>query len=111
MTAPTSVPRCRGTVLVVDPDRDTRDSLQLLFELEGFEILLAPRCDEAWKLLEDGARPFALVVEWRTPGMPPRELMDRISTDADRLGRIGIIVFSTVMPSASELQGALHALR
>jgi CheY-like chemotaxis protein len=56
-------------VLVVDDDKDLRDTLVDVLQEEGYEAIAASSGQEALKLLQEGARPGIILLDMMMPGM------------------------------------------
>ncbi len=90
-------------VLVADDERNIRESIQKLLELEGIDSSLASDGREAVELLKSEAYD-AVVTDLRMPGMGGQELLERIRGDGLR--------FPVIMISAlGEINDAVKALK
>jgi CheY-like chemotaxis protein len=84
-------------ILIVDDERDIRDSLKDLFEDEGYVVSTAANGSEALEILKHGATPSVMILDLLMPVMGGVELFQTMQADP-RLSRIPVIV-STSDPS------------
>jgi len=86
-------------VLIVDDERDIRDSLEEFFRDEGFDVATAANGDEALKQLEKTgeALPCAVLLDLFMPVLSGVEVYGRMQQDA-RLRGVPVII-STSDPS------------
>ena len=99
-----------ATVLVVDDDEDSRDSVADMLRDEGFDVRTA--CDgyEALERIALEPRPAAMVLDLGMPRMGGREVLSRLQGRGD-LARIPVCVLSGELLDASELPlGAMLAI-
>jgi PAS domain S-box-containing protein len=66
---PPPAARFRGHVLVVDDDRDTRESLVEVLSHEGYHAEAVPDGLQALEQLRGGSRPDVILLDLRMPGM------------------------------------------
>jgi CheY-like chemotaxis protein len=59
----------KGLVLIIDDDRDVRESVALLLEGSGFDVVTADNGARAVALLEQGVRPRAIILDLMMPVM------------------------------------------
>jgi len=86
--------RADASVFIVEDDRDVRDGLAILFELEGFEVATARNGRDALDQLMEGLRPAVIVLDLRMPeinGVGFREVQRCVPSIAS----IPVIVFSS----------------
>jgi CheY-like chemotaxis protein len=83
----------RRPVLVVDDDRDIRDSLQFVLEKAGYDVHTASDGGEALAKLQAGLSPTAVVLDVTMPVMTGPELLAVMHGDP-RLARIPVCVMS-----------------
>jgi CheY-like chemotaxis protein len=87
-------------VLVVDDDRDTRESLQEAFEDEGYSALTAANGREALAKLADAtSRPDVVVLDIAMPVMDGNRVYETMRADPD-LARIPVVA-STSSPETA----------
>jgi CheY-like chemotaxis protein len=85
-------------VLIVDDERDIRDSLEEFFRDEGFDVATAANGDEALKQLRaNEALPCAVLLDLFMPVVNGVEVYGRMQQD-DRLRSVPVII-STSDPS------------
>jgi CheY-like chemotaxis protein len=81
-------------VLVVDDDRDVRDTLSAVLESEGYPVRCAANGAQALAALHLG-RPVAIVLDLSMPVMSGWEFLDIMRSDGD-LADVPIIVLSAL---------------
>jgi two-component system, sensor histidine kinase and response regulator len=84
-------------VLVVDDEADIRDSLQELFQDEGFAVTTAANGSEALDSLRGEQLPCVVILDLLMPGLDGNEVYETMQRDP-RLAKIPVIV-STSDPS------------
>jgi CheY-like chemotaxis protein len=67
----------RDAILVVDDDADSRDSLKMLLELDGYRAFTAASADEAIKAVAT-QQPICVILDLHMPGVGGVELAQRI---------------------------------
>ena len=102
-----SVTRPPKLALVVDDDARSRELLQQLLKLDGYEVRAVDGGQAALALLEDEA-PDVAVIDLRMPGMDGLELCRKIRGLA-RPGRDLPVVVLTGMDDEDARQAALDA--
>ena len=93
------------TVLVVEDNDDTRDSLRLLLEMRGHRVLQAANAVEALRTLRQG-QPAVAIIDIGLPGMDGYGLAQRIRSEYD--GRIALAAL-TGYGSDQDVRRALDA--
>jgi CheY-like chemotaxis protein len=93
------------TILIVDDEVTTRDTLTELLERDGREIVTAGDGKEALELLAKVPRPCLIVLDLMMPGMDGWKFLQRQSADPS-IANIPTIVLSSSRSSA----GAKHQL-
>jgi CheY-like chemotaxis protein len=81
-------------ILVVDDDRDVRDTLAAVLDGEGYRVRCAENGAQALAMLH-GPKPSAIVLDLMMPVMSGWELLDAFHDDAE-LCRIPVVVLSAV---------------
>lgn len=76
-----------GTVLVVDDEREVRDSLRRLLEKEGYSVLMAESGQEALEVLEHGDVQVILS-DYNMPGISGVDLLKIVRVRHPRVVRI-----------------------
>lgn len=94
-----------AAVLVVDDDRDLRDTLTAVLELEGYEVRCAENGAQALAILQR-SNPSAVVLDLSMPVMSGWELLQIVREDVD-LSRVPLIVLSGMRAPA----GVTHLLK
>jgi CheY-like chemotaxis protein len=89
-------------IMIVEDDRDIRETLAELLEDEGYEILTAGNGAEALDLLRGGAEPPSLILlDLMMPVMDGRSF--RLEQRADpQLDRIPVVVLSAYHDAAAQ---------
>lgn len=87
------------TVLVVEDDRDIRETLEDALRDEGFSVVLAANGQEALDALEGISPPFAIVLDILMPVMNGREFYDHLRQDP-RFAAVPVLV-STSDPTSA----------
>jgi len=78
-------------VLIVDDSADVREILSLLLEGEGYPTLCADSGDAALDLLQHGAQPFVILLDWMMPGMDGEAVRAELRADP-RTASIPVVV-------------------
>jgi DNA-binding NtrC family response regulator len=100
-----------ATVLVADDDRTCRDSIQRVFEREGYRVEAASDVDSALAAIH--ARPFDLIVcDYRMPGKNGIDLLSELKR---RHSDVPVLMISAYADAATEERalelGALELMR
>jgi two-component system, chemotaxis family, chemotaxis protein CheY len=91
----------RGPVLLVDDDPDLRDSLQLVLEMRGYEVVVARDGADALERLSSGPLPCVVLLDLMMPGMNGVEFRDRQLGDP-RLRHLPVVLLTGAGPHAVE---------
>nr|WP_276598717.1 response regulator [Nannocystis sp. SCPEA4] len=67
--------------MVVEDDRDIRETMGLVLEGEGYEVVTAPNGKEALQLLQTGLRPCIVLLDLMMPVMSGWELREQMLRD------------------------------
>lgn len=89
---------CRG-VLVVEDDRDIRESLKLVLEMEGFHVSAATNGREALDMLERLDRPCVILLDLMMPVMNGWEFLQHMQSDTV-IATIPVVVVSAIAERA-----------
>jgi CheY-like chemotaxis protein len=84
----------RSSVLVVDDDRDVRDTLAAVLESEGYSVRCVADGAQALAALHLG-KPVAIVLDLNMPVMSGWELLDAVRSDGE-LADVPIVVLSAL---------------
>lgn len=96
---------CHKQILVIDDDKDIRDTLAELLELEGFGVMQAQNGLEGYALLDSHEKPCMIVLDLMMPVMTGWEFLKEWKTDKwARLADIPLVVTS----GAAGLTGLDH---
>ena len=80
-------------LLIIDDDRDIRETLELLLEDHGHRVISAANGEEALRLLQQGPRPDLVVLDLMMPVMTGWELRELMLRDPT-LASIPTVVIS-----------------
>lgn len=69
------------SVLVVEDDRDIRETMGLVLESEGYKVFTAAHGREALRLLRGGLRPHVILLDLMMPVMNGWELREQMLGD------------------------------
>jgi CheY-like chemotaxis protein len=86
-------PTRRRAVLVVDDDRDVRDTTSNWLEANGFLVVTATNGESALEILSGPRRPFVMIADARMPIMSGWELLNRVKSDP-RIADVPVIMIS-----------------
>jgi CheY-like chemotaxis protein len=81
-------------VLVVDDDRDMRDTIAAVLESEGYDVRCAENGAQALAAMH-GPKPAAVVLDLSMPVMSGWELLEAVRAE-DELSSIPVVVFSAM---------------
>jgi two-component system CheB/CheR fusion protein len=98
--------RVRGKVAVVDDNRDSADTLALLLEEEGYEILVGYSGQDALRLAQQ-AKPEAMILDIGMPDLPGYEVARRVRQET--WGRAVFLVAMTGWGQAKDKELARQA--
>jgi two-component system, OmpR family, response regulator CpxR len=87
-----------GPVLIVDDDRDMRDTVTAVLEAEGYDVRCAENGAQALALMH-GPKPGVIVLDLLMPVMSGWELLDAVQGDRE-LARIPVVVLSAMRAPA-----------
>ena len=87
----------KGRVLVIEDNRDIRESVHLLLEQDGFEVITAKDCSEAFNYLAKQS-PDLILTDLMMPEMTGLELIHRLRR-VSNFDRIPIIAMSAYDPT------------
>ena len=86
-----------GPVLIVEDERDLRETLREYFEDQGYRVATAANGQEAMDAMAAGELPCVVILDLIMPVLGGREVYERMQEDA-RLAAVTVIV-STSDPS------------
>jgi CheY-like chemotaxis protein len=92
------------TVLIVEDDTDTRDTLAELLNKDGREIVTAGDGQEAFERLSDVPRPCLILLDLAMPRMDGWEFLRRQSNDPSIANIPTIVLSGTVLPAGAKHQ-------
>jgi CheY-like chemotaxis protein len=102
----------KGTILVVEDNPDILDTVRLLLEQEGFEVIMAEDCSEALNFLAR-QRPDLILTDLMMPEMTGLELIHHLSSvsDFDSIPIIAMSAYDPMYLAAAVGAGAETALQ
>ncbi len=84
------------TVLVVEDDKDVRESMKDALELEGYQVKTAKNGLEGLAALKDSEKaPCLILLDILMPAMGGREFMDNLKKDS-ALSEIPVLIHSSI---------------
>ncbi len=81
------------TVLVVEDDKNIRDTFQDILEMEGYEVITAINGKEGLDKLSHGPKPDLVLLDMIMPVMSGQEFLSEVSKKPN-LSKIPVIVVS-----------------
>ena len=82
-------------ILLIEDERDLRETLKLLFELEGFRVAAAQNGREGLDLLDKSEPPCLIVLDLMMPVMNGWEFLETVKREHQaRLGEIPMVVIT-----------------
>ncbi len=94
-------------ILVVDDDRNMRQSMKRVLEIEGFDVTVAENGLSAQRLLENGVYHLA-VVDLRMPGLDGMGLLRWIREEGRRLPVIVVSAYGDIDDAVSALKSGAN---
>lgn len=83
----------KETVFVVDDDREIRDSLRNLLQLDGYKVKTARDGQHALEQLRGGLRPCIILLDLMMPGMDGRHFRAEQLRDPE-IAHIPVVIYS-----------------
>ncbi|HVG19005.1 MAG TPA: response regulator [Blastocatellia bacterium] len=101
----------KGTVLIIEDNRDILEAIRLLLENDGFKIITAEDCSTAFDHLTMN-RPDLILTDLMLPEMTGLEFIHQIRrmADYDRVPIIAISAYDRTYLAAAVGAGAITAL-
>ena len=65
-------------VMVVDDEQDIRDTVRILLEKEGYEVITAISGNDCLDKINSGAKPDLILMDIMMPGIPTKEVVKRL---------------------------------
>ena len=97
-----------STVLVVDDEPDVRLLARLVLTTGGHDVLEAASGEEALASLANGARPDAVLLDIRMPGIDGWEVLRRLRADPD-LEALPVVIFTAHLSARDEAPTATYS--
>jgi CheY-like chemotaxis protein len=107
--APAPLPR-RHEVLVVDDDRDIRETLRFVLEDAGYTVYEAPDGRPALERLRTHPQGMVVILDWNMPGMDGQALLQAVTAELPRATRNAYILLSAYTDGKRTLPLALARL-
>ena len=82
-------------ILVVDDDRDVRETVAAVLDGEGYHVHCAENGAQALSMMMHGTKPTAIILDLMMPVMNGWELLQIVRDDAE-LCRIPVVVLSAM---------------
>ncbi|RLI99722.1 MAG: two-component system response regulator [Candidatus Aenigmatarchaeota archaeon] len=82
------------TIMVVDDEKDIRETLRLLLEKNGYKVITAENGEDCIKKLKS-VKPDLILLDIMMPGLTTKEILDGI--ESDKSNRNVKIMFVTVV--------------
>jgi two-component system chemotaxis response regulator CheY len=98
-------------VLVVEDDRDVRESTAQLLLEAGYEVLGASSGIEALAQLQGGYRPAVILADYRMAGMNGAELLTAVRADPDLAAIRAILTSGFAEEGVAAIAGASGFLK
>jgi CheY-like chemotaxis protein len=92
------------TVLIVEDDTETRDTLTTLLEKDGREIVTAGDGQEAFERLSEVPRPCVILLDLMMPRMNGLEFLRRRSADPAIANIPTIVLSGSTLPAGAKHQ-------
>ena len=100
-----STSQCCNAVLVIEDEKDIRETLQQVIELEGYEVFTAANGKEGLKALAERQRPGLILLDMMMPIMNGWEFMTAQKLD-EKVSEIPVVIIS----AAGERAKNTHAV-
>jgi CheY-like chemotaxis protein len=88
-----------GTVLVIDDDIDTRETVRDVLAAEGYTVVCAQSAEELIAGVLEADGPRVALVDWAMPNMTGEEIVEHMRQHPDpRLRTCPVVIFSACRP-------------
>ncbi len=88
-------------ILVIDDEHEVCQTLKVVFDAFGFQVLLAPTAEAAWSLLFSGKSPDIIILDFLLPGESGPSFHKRLKEN-ERFKNISVIPFTSLLESAGK---------
>jgi len=78
-----------GSILIIDDEKGVRDSLRLVLEYEGYQVLKASTGQEGLDVV-DSEEPHVILLDVKMPGLDGIEVLERL--DPSSTGRVVVMI-------------------
>ena len=65
-------------IMVVDDEKDIRDTVKAVLEKEGYGVVTAVNADDALKKVEGGEKPDLVLMDIMMPGTPVKDVIPKL---------------------------------
>ena len=96
-----------NSILIIEDDKDIRDSIKEALELEGYDVDTSVNGKEALEFLRQASKPCIVLLDMHMPVMGGREFLDILMKDAG-LSPIPVIVISSVATKENTMGAAAY---
>ena len=100
-----------ATVMVVDDEPVTRETVRTVLESEGYRIVEASNADDCWKKIQSSP-PDLILLDIRMPGTPAVDLIKKIK-ESSKLRHIKIVYLTAIAGTkevAKRLEGVVGTI-
>lgn len=92
-------------ILIVEDERDTRDMLKEILEMEGFDVVTAENGEVGLEVLQDEGEPCLILLDLMMPVMNGWEFLEALRLQQNHvLATIPIVVVSAIADLAAKEQ-------
>lgn len=82
------------TILLIEDDRDTREILSDLLEMEGYGVFCCENGEQAINRLSEGLECHLIVLDWRMPRMSGMAFLERRRELGGPQAELPVLIFS-----------------
>ncbi|MBY0414468.1 MAG: response regulator [Bdellovibrionales bacterium] len=87
--------QCTKNILIVEDDKDIRESMKDALEIEGYKVLMASNGNEGLASLRSNDHTCMILLDLLMPTMGGREFMDIVQNE-EKISSIPIFIHSSV---------------
>jgi DNA-binding response OmpR family regulator len=89
-------------IMVVDDEPDIRETVKVVLEKNGYQVVTAVNADDCYKKINGGEKPDLILMDVMMPGTPVREIIPK-------LGKIKVAYLSVVRTSEAEREDLMKS--